>query len=64
MAWLGGVQQEALFENMKIVVQERDAYGDGSHRFHPGLLQMACDLGFRIRLWSPYRSRTKSKVER
>ena len=35
-----------------------------ARRFHPGLLQMACDLGFRIHLWRPYRSRTKGKVER
>lgn len=49
---------------MKTVVPERDAYGDGSHRFHLGLLQMADGLGFRIRLCCPYRARTKGKVER
>nr|AVI43229.1 Integrase core domain protein [Klebsiella pneumoniae] len=53
-----------LFDNMKTVVLERDAYGDGKHRFHPGLLQLADDLGFRIRLCRPYRAQTKGKVER
>lgn len=41
---------------MKIVVLERDAYGDGSHRFYLGLLQMAGDLGYRIRLCRPLRN--------
>lgn len=43
--YLGGVPREVLFDNMKTVVLERDAYGDGKHRFHPGLLQLADDLG-------------------
>lgn len=46
--YLGGVPREVLFDNMKTVVLERDAYGDGKHRFHPGLLQLADDTGFRI----------------
>ncbi|EKW5593603.1 transposase, partial [Raoultella planticola] len=62
--YLGGVPREVLFDNMKTVVLERDAYGDGKHRFHPGLLQLADDLGFRIRLCRPYRAQTKGKVER
>lgn len=62
--YFGGVPDEILFDNMKTAVIERDAYGDGQHRFHAGLLQMADDLGFRIRLCSPYRARTKGKVER
>lgn len=48
--YFGGVPDEILFDNMKTAVIERDAYGDGQHRFHAGLLQMADDLGFRIRL--------------
>lgn len=62
--YLGGVPQEVLFDNMKTVVLERDAYGEGQHRYHPGLLQLADDLGFRIRLCRPYRAQTKGKVER
>jgi transposase len=63
-AYLGGVPQEVLFDNMKAVVLERDSYGAGLHRFHPGLLQLAEDLGFVPRLCRPYRARTKGKVER
>ncbi|ELQ09044.1 IS21 family transposase [Pseudomonas syringae] len=62
--YFGGVPDEILFDNMKTAVIERDAYGEGQHRFHAGLLQMADDLGFRIRLCRPYRARTKGKVER
>ncbi len=63
-AYLGGVPREVLFDNMKAVVLDRDAYGPGLHRFHPSLLQLADDLGFVPRLCRPYRARTKGKVER
>ena len=59
-----GVPKHVLFDNMKAVVLERDAYGDGQHRFHPQLLQLAKDCGFSIRLCRPYRAKTKGKVER
>lgn len=59
-----GVPKHVLFDNMKTVVLERDAYGDGQHRFHPQLLQLAKDCGFSIRLCRPYRAQTKGKVER
>lgn len=59
-----GVPKHVLFDNMKTVVLERDAYGDGQHRFHPQLLQLAKDCGFSIRLCRPYRAKTKGKVER
>ena len=54
--YFGGMPQEVLIGNMKTVVLEHDAYGDGSHRFHSGLLQMADGLGFRIHLCRPYRA--------
>lgn len=63
-AYFGGVPREVLFDNMKAVVLDRDTYGPGRHRFHPGLLQLAEDLGFVPRLCRPYRARTKGKVER
>lgn len=62
--YFGGVPREILFDNMKTVVLERDAYATGQHRYHAGLLQLADDAGFRIRLCRPYRARTKGKVER
>ena len=37
----GGVPEQVLFDNMKTVVLGRDAYGDGLHRFHPQLLELA-----------------------
>ncbi|MCX7065448.1 MAG: IS21 family transposase [Proteobacteria bacterium] len=60
----GGVPEHVLFDNMKTVVLGRDAYGDGLHRFHPQLLELAKDCGFSIRLCRPYRAKTKGKVER
>jgi hypothetical protein len=46
------------------VVLERDAYGAGRHRFHPGFLDYAGHAGFLPRLCRPYRACTKGKVER
>jgi hypothetical protein len=53
-----------LFDNMKTVVLERDAYGPGRHRFHPAFLDYAGHAGFLPRLCRPYRAKTKGKVER
>jgi len=60
----GGVPQEVLFDNASTVVIERDAYGEGHHRWHRGLLALAEQFGFTPRLCRPYRARTKGKVER
>ena len=46
------------------VATMRDTYGDGAHRFNRQLLAPAEALGFRPRLRSPYRAKTKSKVDR
>ena len=62
--YFGGVPHEVLFDNMKTVVLERNAYGRGQHRLHPGLLELSRDLGFAVRLCRPYRAKTKGKVER
>jgi transposase len=61
---LGGVPLEVLYDNMRTVVQERNAYGRGLHRFHPGLKDLAHHYGFLPRLCQPYRAKTKGKVER
>jgi len=53
-----------LFDNASTVVVERDAYGDGQHRWHRLLRALAADYGFSIRLCRPYRAKTKGKVER
>lgn len=63
-AWFGGVPRRALYDNMKTVVIERDAYGPKQHRFQPGFLDFAGHYGFRPELCRPYRAKTKGKVER
>lgn len=60
----GGVVREVLYDNMKTVVLERDAYGPGEHRFQPAFLDFASHCGFVPRLCRPYRAKTKGKVER
>jgi len=60
----GGVPREVLYDNMRTVVQARNAYGQGLHRFHPGLRDFAHHYGFMPRLCQPYRAKTKGKVER
>ena len=60
----GGVPLEVLYDNMKTVVLERNTYGRGVHRFHPGFLDYARHAGVLPRLCQPYRAQTKGKVER
>src|ERR1700737_1499257 len=43
---------------------KRDAYGEGMHRWHPGLQALAEEYGFRPKGCRPYRAKTKGKVER
>lgn len=62
--FFGGVPQEILYDNMKTVVLERDAYQPGGHRFNPSLWQFGKEMGFFPRLCRPYRAQTKGKVER
>lgn len=60
----GGVPSEILYDNMRTVVTQRDAYGRGRHRFHDGIWALAAECGYRPRLCRPYRPQTKGKVER
>lgn len=62
--YFGGVTRKVLYDNMKTVVLERDASGEGAHRFHSGFLDYAHHCGFIIKLCRPYRAKTKGKVER
>lgn len=39
----GGVSREVLYDNMKTVVTERDAYGRGRHRFQKAIWALAGD---------------------
>lgn len=63
-AYFGGVPKTILYDNMKTVVEKRDAYGTDQHKFHGELLELSKDYGFTIKLCKPYRARTKGKVER
>jgi transposase len=62
--YFGGVPEHVLFDNAKSVVIERDAYGEGLHRWNDTLKELAEACGFKPRLCRPYRARTKGKVER
>ncbi len=62
--YFGGVPEHVLFDNTKAVVIERDAYGEGLHRWNSDLLELAEACGFTPRLCRPYRAKTKGKVER
>lgn len=60
----GGVPKELLFDNAKCIMIERNAYGEGLHRWNGKLLEMAKDYGFSLKACRPYRAKTKGKVER
>lgn len=62
--YFGGVPEHVLFDNTKAVVIQRDAYGEGQHRWNAQLRELAETCGFTPRLCRPYRAKTKGKVER
>lgn len=64
LAFFGGVPEQVLCDNPKTVVIERNAYGDGRHRYNPYLLEVAKHYGLALRLCAPYRAQTKGKIER
>lgn len=64
LTYFGGVPAHVLFDNAGTIVVERDAYGEGQHRWHRLIRAVAEEYGFSIRLCRPYRAKTKGKVER
>lgn len=62
-AYFGGVPKTILYDNMKTVVEQRDAYGTNEHKFHDGLLELTKAYSFAIKLCKPYRAKTKGKLE-
>ncbi|HET9637546.1 MAG TPA: IS21 family transposase [Gemmatimonadaceae bacterium] len=64
LIYFGGVPGHVLFDNASTIVVERDAYGEGRHRWHRLLRDLAVEYGFSIRVCRPYRAKTKGKVER
>jgi transposase len=61
---LGGVSKEVLYDNMKTVIIERNAYGRGVHRFHAGFLDYARHAGFLPRLCQPRLIPASSSISR
>lgn len=59
-----GIPEQVWYDNMKTVVIERDAYGQGHHRLHQPFYQFAKSMGFIPKLCHQYRPQTKGKVER
>jgi transposase len=60
----GGTPEQVLFDNAKSVIVERDAFGEGQHRWNTQLLALAETYGFTPKVCRPYRAKTKGKVER
>ena len=63
-AYFGGVPKTILYDNMKTVVDKRNAYGKNKHRYYPELRDLSKLYRFEIKLCQPYRAKTKGKVER
>lgn len=59
-----GIPREIWYDNMKTVVVERDAYGEGAHKLNQAFYQFAKSMGFIPKLCHTYRPQTKGKVER
>jgi len=59
-----GIPQQVWYDNMKTVVIERDAYGEGQHKLNQSFYQFSKTMGFIPKLCKPYRPQTKGKVER
>lgn len=64
LRFFGGVPEQILFDNAKCIMIERDAFGEGQHRWNASLLNLSRDYGFKLRACRPYRAKTKGKVER
>jgi transposase len=64
LVYFGGTPEHVLFDNAKSVVIERDAFGEGQHRWNSQLLALAETYGFTPKVCRPYRAKTKGKVER
>jgi len=59
-----GIPKQIWYDNMKTVVIERNAYGEGKHRLNQSFYQFSKEIGFIPKLCKPYRPQTKGKVER
>ncbi len=62
--YFAGVPKQVLCDNAKALIIKRDAYVEGEHKLHDGILQLSKDYGFQLKACKPYRAKTKGKVER
>jgi transposase len=62
--YFGGVPTHVLCDNPKAIVVERNAFGEGRHRFQKAWLDFVKHYGVGVKLCAPYRAQTKRKVER
>ena len=62
--WFGGVSEELLFDQMRVVVLSDDRAAGGGLVLNAEFLRFAAHWGFVPRSCRPYRARTKGKVER
>jgi len=60
----GGYSRVKQFVRGLVPASQRNTYGRGAHRFHPGFLDYLKHAGALPRLCQPYRAQTKGKVER
>ena len=51
--YFGGVPEHVLFDNAKSIVIDRDAYGEGLHRWNDAMKELAEVCGCRPRLCRP-----------
>jgi transposase len=64
LQYFGGVPLHVLCDNPKTIVDKRNAFGDGLHRYRQGWLDFVKHYGVGVKLCAPYRAQTKGKVER
>jgi transposase len=64
LCYFGGVPAHVLCDNPKTIVVERNAYGEGRHRYQAAWLDFVKHYGVTVKLCAPYRAQTKGKVER
>ena len=59
--YFGGVPEHVLFDNAKSVVIDRDAYGEGLHRWNDAMKGVAETCGFKPRLCKPPNLRVRAR---
>jgi transposase len=64
LQYFGGVPLHVLCDNPKTIVDKRNAFGDGLHRYRQGWLDFVKHYGVGVKLCAPYRAQTRGQVER